>query len=186
MNYVNQTYPKDEYITGGELYQYLHISKRKMKFLLENGYIPYIDTGKKTHRYIVKRSDAEAFRKRLKKDKALVSSMVGQFNSKRTAKAQPQTMVTPETSKAFKKYLAKKWADEPDAIEAKRAALLCGTQSQRIYTLCSQKKIFSVKIRERVYCSKDSLIDYYGSIDRMSKPNSSKAYSELVTGFYEC
>jgi len=74
MNYANQTYPKDEYITGGELYQYLHISKRKMKYLLENGFIPYIDTVQKIYRYIVKRTEAEKFRKRMKIDKAITVS----------------------------------------------------------------------------------------------------------------
>ena len=42
-----------------ELYRYLHISKRKLKFLLENDYIPCIDTGKKTHRFLIKVSDAK-------------------------------------------------------------------------------------------------------------------------------
>ena len=186
MNYANQTYPKDEYITGGELYQYLHISKRKMKYLLENGFIPYIDTGKKTHRYIVKRTEAEKFRKRMKIDKALIASMVGQFNSKRpVSNSKTRNMITPEMSKEFKRFLEKKWKEEPGAVEAKRAAFICGTQPQRIYTLCSEKRIFSVKVRERIYCSKESLIEFFGSIERMSYPNSSKAYYELIKEFYE-
>ena len=41
-----QVYNNDEYISGGELYKFLHISKRKMKYLLEHGYIKHIDTGK--------------------------------------------------------------------------------------------------------------------------------------------
>ena len=32
-----------EYMNGDEVYRYLHISKRKMKYLPENGYIPLID-----------------------------------------------------------------------------------------------------------------------------------------------
>ena len=46
-----------EYFSGDKLYKYLHISKRKMKYLLENGYIPFVDTGKKTHRYLVRQYD---------------------------------------------------------------------------------------------------------------------------------
>jgi len=121
----------------------------------------------------------------MKIDKALISSMVGQFKSKRPiSNSKDRMMVTPEMSKEFKKFLEKKWKEEPDAVEAKRAAFICGTQPQRIYTLCSKKHIFSVKVRERVYCSKESLIEFFGSIDRMSFSNSSKAYSELIEDFY--
>ena len=44
--------PNEEIITKEQLYKILHISKRRAKFLLDNGYIPCIDTGKKTRRYI--------------------------------------------------------------------------------------------------------------------------------------
>ena len=65
-----QVYNNDEYISGGELYKFLHISKRKMKYLLEHGYIKHIDTGKKTHRFMVKLRDAEEFKVRLETDAA--------------------------------------------------------------------------------------------------------------------
>ena len=55
-----------EYMSGDELYRYLHISKRKMKYLLENGYIPMTDTGMKTHRYRIKYEDARAFKRKMK------------------------------------------------------------------------------------------------------------------------
>ena len=73
MNHANRTYANDGYITR-ELYQYLHITKRKMKSLLENRFIPYIDTVQKIYRYIVKRTEAEKFRKRMKIDKAITVS----------------------------------------------------------------------------------------------------------------
>ena len=68
-------------MTGEELYQYLHISKRKMKYLLENGYIPCINTGKRTHRYIVSRADARAFRKRMQNDPTVKEELRGRFSS---------------------------------------------------------------------------------------------------------
>ena len=46
-----EVYRMDEYMSGDELYRFLHISKRKMKYLLENGYISTEDTGMKTHGY---------------------------------------------------------------------------------------------------------------------------------------
>ena len=54
-----------KYLSADELYRYLHISKRKLKYLLENDYIPCIDTGKKTHRFLIKASDAKEFKRRM-------------------------------------------------------------------------------------------------------------------------
>lgn len=34
-----------EYLSGSELRQYLHISTRRMKYLMDHDYIPHEDTG---------------------------------------------------------------------------------------------------------------------------------------------
>lgn len=53
--------PNEEIITKEQLYKILHISKRRAKFLLDNGYIPCVDTGKKMRRYQIKMSDVQEF-----------------------------------------------------------------------------------------------------------------------------
>lgn len=60
---------KEGYMTGNQLRQYLHISTRKLKFLMDNDYIPHENTGHPTHKYLVKIEDAEAFNKRQHTDK---------------------------------------------------------------------------------------------------------------------
>ena len=125
-----QTYPNDEYISGGELYKFLHISKRKMKYLLEHGYIKHIDTGKKTHRFMVKLSDAEEFKVRLETD-----------------------------------------------------AELTGFPSQSIYRLCEQKKIFSAKVSDMIFCGKESVISYFGSVERIARPFATEGYTKLIKDF---
>ena len=185
-NELNVSYPKEEHITGGTLYQYLHISKRKMKYLLENGYIPYIDTGKQTHRYIVRIADAEAFKLRLASDAELLIKIQGNFSSncKRPAKI-PTLPINPtkQNSEKFKSYLQVLWADELDAIPAKRVAEMVGFPSQRIYALCDQKKIFSVRINDRIFCSKESVIAHFASVERIAKPFATARYAELIKDF---
>ncbi len=178
------SYPKEEYFTGEALYQYLHISKRKLKYLLENGYIPYIDTGKQTHRYIVKKSDAEAFKLKLAYDNELIANIQGYFGTKQSAKLHEAPIKpTKENSEIFKKYLLKQWSNEPDAIPAKRAAGLVGFPAQRIYELCNQQLIFSVRINDRLYCSKDSVIAHFASVERIAKPFATAGYAKLIKDF---
>ena len=44
-------------VTAEEAARLLHISKRKCSWMLQNGHIPCIDTGKKTRRYTILRKD---------------------------------------------------------------------------------------------------------------------------------
>lgn len=176
-NNTYASYDKKEYMSGDALYKYLRISKRKMKYLLENGYIPYIDTGKRTHRYIVKISDAEQFKIKLENDAVLAISLEGRFGNKKTNDKQ---MVSEQESEEFKKYLHKKWKSEPDAMPTKKVAQLTGYAPQRIIVLCEKKEIFSIKLQSKLYCSKQSVINYFGSVKMMGKPNATKGYSMLL------
>ena len=47
-----------------QMYQICRISKRKAKWLLVYGYIPCVNTGKKTHRYQIKTKDVVDFLKK--------------------------------------------------------------------------------------------------------------------------
>ena len=51
----------EEFVTQEQVRQMLHVSKRKAKYLLDNGIIPCINTGKKTRQYRVKVSDIEYY-----------------------------------------------------------------------------------------------------------------------------
>ena len=50
-----------EFMSGSELRQYLHVSTRKMKYLMDNNYIPHENTGHTTHKYRVRTEDAVRF-----------------------------------------------------------------------------------------------------------------------------
>ena len=179
-----QTYPNDEYISGGELYKFLHISKRKMKYLLEHGYIKHIDTGKKTHRFMVKLSDAEEFKVRLETDAELNAGIQGKFCSRKHGKG-PKVPLEPnrENGAKFRDYLRTEWSDEPDALPAKRVAELTGFPSQSIYRLFEQKKIFSAKVSDMIFCGKESVISYFGSVERIARPFATDGYTRLIKDF---
>lgn len=55
-------------LSGSQLRQYLHISTRKLKYLMDHNYIPHEDTGQATYRYRVRWEDAVAFKQRMDTD----------------------------------------------------------------------------------------------------------------------
>ena len=172
---------KKEYMSGDELYRYLHISKRKMRYLLQNGYIPVIDTGKKTHRYMVKVDDAAAFHQQMLETPDFIFELKGRFNSRKPVA--PLLEPTPENCKAFAEYLTELWADLPDALSTKTAASLVGYSFQRVQECVREGLIFGMTIGNVRYCTKDSFIEYVASAERVAVPRRTEKYYTLIRDF---
>lgn len=68
-------------ITLDQIYIIRRISKRKGRWLLENGVIPCVDTGLKTNRFRVKMTDVVAFLER--RDSGGVAILSGIFSNRR-------------------------------------------------------------------------------------------------------
>ena len=169
---------KKVYMSGDELYRYLHISKRKMRYLLQSGYIPVIDTGKKTHRYMVKVEDAAAFRQQMERTPDCLFELKGRFNSRKPVA--PLLEPTPENCKAFAEYLTELWADLPDALPTKTAASLVGYSFQRVQEYVKEGLIVGVTIGNVRYCTKESFIEYIASAERVAMPRRTEKFYALI------
>nr|WP_290462745.1 hypothetical protein [Acutalibacter muris] len=171
-----------KYLSADELYRYLHISKRKLKYLLENDYIPCIDTGKKTHRFLIRASDAKEFKRRMDTEPGFLSELYGQFNSGVYTPRKKLIESTPENCAAFREFLIGKWADYPDALPTKLAAELIGCAPQRVGDWMRKGVISGVSIGGVRYCSKGEFIAYCASPNMLKKPGAGR-YRELIAEF---
>ncbi len=151
----------DEYLSGDQLYKFLHISKRKMKYLLENGYIPVIDTGKKTYRYRVKRCDAEKFKERMEQDADFLRELKGRFGSGNSSqKSALDYAIKDSERKEFREFLTRIWKKYPDALPAKKAAELADISPQRVNELVRKGVIYGMCVGNVQYLAKERLIEY--------------------------
>ena len=176
-----------EYLSGSKLYQYLHISTRKMKYLLENGYIPCINTGKKTHRYLVRLEDAETFRQRMLNEPESLRELDGLFSSRKGAPVAPSFLLEPteENSRAFGKYLTYKWKKLPDALPVSQAAKLIGCEPSKLVRLINSNTLVGAQVKSKFYCSKRSFIQYASSKELIGRTTAPGFYTALVDGFKE-
>ena len=176
-----------EYLSGDKLYQYLHISKRKMKYLLENGYIPFVDTGKKTHRYLVRLEDAEAFRQRMTNQPESLSELVGIFSSRDTPPVKPVCLLEPtdDNSRAFGRYLTHKWKKLPYALPVAQAAKLIGCKPSSLIRLIQSDRMAGAQVRSQFYCVKQDFIRFASSKEMIGRTTAPECYTELVDGFKE-
>lgn len=150
-----------EYLSGDQLYRFLHISKRKMKYLLENGYIPVIDTGKKTYRYKVKQCDAERFKERMEREVDFLRELKGRFGSGNSSPtATLDCAITDDEREEFREFLTKLWSKYPDALPAKKAAELVEISPQRVNELVRKGVIYGMCVGNVQYLSKDAFIKY--------------------------
>ena len=132
-------------LSGSQLRQYLHISTRKLKYLMDHNYIPHEDTGQATYRYRVRWEDAVAFKQRMDTDPSFLSELVGMF----------------------KKWLTQRWTDEPDALPTQRVADLLGCYPQKIHRWVKLGQLPAEQVGRFQYCSKAELISFLATPERM-------------------
>lgn len=171
-----------KYMSGCQLRQYLHISTRKMKYMMDHNYIPHQNTGHATHKYRVLVEDAEKFKYRMDNEVGFLSELNGMFSNRTEWHPQPLIEVTEENCNAFRLWLEKEWAELPDALPTKTAAELVGHNSQRIHELIRNGMLNGVKIGSIQYCVKKEYISYIASPQKLSNTCTEK-YKELIRAF---
>ena len=100
-----------EFMSGSELRQYLHISTRKMKYLMDNNYIPHENTGHTTHKYRVRTEDAVRFKARMDTEPGFLSELSGMFSNRTEWHPLPMFEATPENCEDFRRWLNSQWAN---------------------------------------------------------------------------
>lgn len=143
------------YMSGAQLRQYLHISTRKMKYLMDNDYIPHENTGQATHKYIVKTEDAKEFKRRMKYEKGFLSELSGMFSNRKPTKSK----LTAEKERQLRvAIIENKAAALPDAITVKQAAELLSVSEQTVRDIIKKHKLYTVKIGGIRFVPKSEII----------------------------
>ena len=171
-----------EYMSGAQLRQYLHISTRKMKYLMDYNYIPHENTGLTTHKYRVLVEDAVKFKHRMDNEVGFLSEIEGHFSNRIKKPKKPRIIPTEEFCKAFKKWLKALWAELPDALPVQTASKLVGYKPQRIHELIRNKELCGVTLGKTEYCIKKEFISYMALPYKLSNPKTEQ-YKKLINDF---
>ena len=172
---------KKETMSGSELCRYLHISTRKMKYLMDHDYIPHENTGQATHKYRVCVKDARVFKRRMETEPDFLSELTGLFNSKCSSGNPPKKRIIID-SEGFEEYLLLLWAALPDALPTQEAARLIGVNPQHIHEQIRAGTLHGAKVGGRQYCVKVEIIAYASATNRLAQPRG-EAYKALIEGY---
>ena len=173
------------YMSGSELRQFLHISTRKMKFLMDNNLIPHENTGLVSHKYIVKLEDAKKFKKEIENNPDLMIQFKGMFTS-RTKERRKKDETNVEWillhKTKYKAFIRSLWTDLPNAIPAQQVAKIIGINPKSLHRLNKEGKLNSVNVSHVQYCSKEEIIKYLAS-ETQVRFNRTPEYLVFYNGF---
>ena len=151
-----------EFMSGSELRQYLHISTRKMKYLMDNNYIPHENTGHTTHKYRVRTEDAVRFKARMDTEPGFLSELSGMFSNRTEWHPLPMFEATPENCEAFRRWLSLQWAELPEALPTQTAAELVGHSPQRIHEWIREEVLVGIKLGLYTVLRQSGIYRLYG------------------------
>ena len=176
--YLRQQYP--ETISMDQLYRICHISKRKAKWLLENGVIPCIDSGKQTRRFQIRLDDVITFLER--RDAGLLQEDIptGIVSSGGRTLEKPRQLLDSEELRAF---FLERWAGFPDVLTVPQTATLSGFGASAINRWFRDGLVDGVCYRGKNLISKESLAEYLASQDGQLIPARPVRYKELLEEF---
>ena len=179
-SFLRDQYP--EVITMDQLYRICHISKRKARWLLENGVIPCEDSGKKTRRFKIKIEDVVEFLEL--RDAGLLNDVmpVGIFSSEEYGYP-PRQLRTRLDNGALQAFLLDCWVDVPDMLTVPQTVALCGYSVSTLERWFQKDFLAGIRYRGTILISKESLAEWLASDRGQSIQRQSVVHRELVDGF---
>lgn len=168
----------EQIISADAARAYLHISKRKFLYMLQNGE----DNGNKTHRYSLRMCDVEALRKEMTDHPERFADLNGRFTAQRNKPPTPAVVLSQDEAKILREYIAKCWSKYPDALPSKPAAELTGLTVGTLNRHVARGNIFGAVVGGKVLISKQSLIGYLATPDVMRK-TATVQMKKLLAGY---
>ena len=177
-SYLLDEYPQE--ISLDQLYKICHFSKRKCRWLLEQGYIPCTDTGKKTRRFKIKMKDVVEFLTRLDSipTKDIFPRRI--FSSQYYLQYQPPACKLLPASK-IRKHLRTQWLNVPDALEIQDIIELTGYSYQAICQWLVDGSLKYVTAQCGRVVAKRWLIEWLATYTQMKGSRLSAKHKQLVT-----
>lgn len=163
----------EKVISQDEMRKMLHISKRKAKFLLDNGIIPCVNTGKLTRQYRVKLSDVEEFMKQP------FEYETGMFSSKTVYKPREGDAVKLDKD-IVQNYYRELLSSENDIMTVSEMSEIIGYSPRAIYSWMEKGWIEKRVLLNRMYITKEELIQLLCSKEYLAIVQKSDKHLEQI------
>jgi len=150
-----QQYP--EYMTKDQMYKVCHISKKTCLFLLENGLVPCIDSGKKTRRFKIGTNAVIHYLEDRDLRPELYKPPEG-FYKKNPSEL--DRALTEEDLRIMRQFYETALKRYPDVLTTKQISKFTGYGESSVVRWCSKQQLKNFYIKRRFSVPKEYLVDF--------------------------
>lgn len=125
--YINDLDNYGDIMTKEQMRVVCHISKRKAAYLLQSGLVPCVNTGKKTHTYLIRKSDVRRYLQDREENPLRYQNITGTVSdAKRTTNRNCRNLSDIVPEKQMRDYYQNKLASFPDVLTPQQVKLITG------------------------------------------------------------
>ena len=170
------------YISLDQLHMICRIAKRTARYLVTNGIIPAIDTGRKTWRYKISIDDVIVYLRKRDKQGSMVP--VGATGSRTTKlrKSFAQAVALGQEQEVVD-YFEYVYADYPDVLTAHDMATMTGLHKKSFQRIISAGQIKVLASEPRYIIPKVYFWEFIGSRRFIDCWSSSEEFIKILEGF---
>ena len=182
-----EEYP--DYISLDQMYQICGIAKRSALYLIQNGIVPAIDTGKRTWRYKIAIDDVIKYlRQKEQKGSMIPQGMVSsRINNAAAmhgaAKKSYAEFIGDASEQDLKDYFDFIYADCPDMLTSAETVEMTGLSTKAIARIIKLGLVQSVRYRSKNLITKRSLLTYVSSKDYYETRSNSPHFHKVLGAF---
>lgn len=182
---LKKQYP--EYISKVQLYKICNISPRSASYLLNNGIIPSINTGKETWRYKIKIDDVIDYLEKREKVGSMIppGSVSSRYKHPANQRKSFADLIGTGDKQEIVKYFSYIYADYPDVLTAGEVAEMTGFGKSTIFKLVKKGLIKTIPCptAHRYLIPKAYLLDYLQTPSFIESKSNSEMFKKILGGF---
>lgn len=151
-----------EIITKDQFYRICKISKKTAKYLLDNGLVPCIDSGKKTRKYKIKMTDVIKYLGERDIDPDKFSAPIGWYKEDYDPdeKIPKIKSLTEKQKQKLRAQYNKKMRSYPDVLTTKDIAAITGYNRNSVSKWCTKGLLESLYVSNQYLIPKTYLLDF--------------------------
>jgi len=185
---LKKDYP--EVISINQFYQICHIAKRSAVYLLENGIVPYTDTGKLTWKYKIKLDDVIAYLEKREKVGSMIPRGVATNKKKYPRKSSKtpamfRSYIQTDDTASIKVYFEEKLTEAPDVMTPEAVGDFLGFHTNTVRRKIRDGVLPVMNYYNTYIIPKGYLLDFLGSPDFASTVGYSPTFKSHLNDFKE-
>ena len=179
-SYLKDQYP--EYVSMDQFYRICRIAKRSALYLVQNGIVPAIDTGKQTWRYQIAIDDVISYLEVREQSGSMIPA--GAVSSRQTQTISTYRQIVPAgMEKEIPRYFRYLYAEYADVLTAADIADMTGLNISTIIKRLKAGKIKSLASRPKYLVPKEFLYEFVATPGFLEAKTSAETFQKIIGGF---